>query len=564
MGIGTEELIGKQIGVYRIDSLLGAGGMGEVYRARDSKLGRDVAIKVLPAAFLIDPERRARFDREARMLATLNHPNIGAIYGFEESDGLRALVLELIEGDTLAERIVREPIPLDEVLRIARGMAEALDAAHDKGIVHRDLKPANIKLTPSGSVKVLDFGLAKAMTDDGRTGTLTDSPTVTVGGTRSGLLLGTAAYMSPEQARGKPVDRRTDIWAFGCVVYQMLARRPAFGGESVSDTLVAVLDRDPDWSALPASMPEWLRRLLRRCLEKDPARRLRDIGDARLELDDRSEPASIGSTDSVPAGRDRFRAPITGALAMGVVALAAAGAVVWWFATRTPIAPEPIIRATLNLPADQELDTQPTASPLALSPDGRRVAYVARSEGRYQLYVRNLDAFDAKPLPGTEGARYPFFSPDGESIAFFAGGKLKKVSIVSGSPIIVCDAPSITRGGSWSSLGFIVVPDPGGTGLMKVPASGGVLERVAINNADTEKRYLAWPHFLPDGRRLLISTSPVPTWSVATRIAILSVETGEWTPLGDGSQAQYIGSGHIVFHAPHVREGELQTIELDL
>ena len=283
---GSSLFTGRRIGAYQLHELLGAGGMGEVYRARDSILGRDVAIKFLPRAFTNDPERLARFEREARMLAALNHPHIGAIYGVEDADGQRALVLELVEGETLADRILPERVPVTDALTIARQIADALEAAHEKGIVHRDLKPANIKITPAGVVKVLDFGLAKAATADETDPDLSQSPTQTIGGTREGVILGTAAYMSPEQARGRPVDKRTDVWAFGCVLFEMLSGRTTFAGDTVSDTIATILTREPAWDQLPDATPPEVRRLLRRCLQKDPQQRLRDIGDARIELDD--------------------------------------------------------------------------------------------------------------------------------------------------------------------------------------------------------------------------------------------------------------------------------------
>ncbi len=315
IGKSEFDLTGQQIGIYKVMSLLGVGGMGEVYRARDSKLGREVAIKILPRLFISDPDRLTRFEREARVLASLNHPHIGAIYGVEDADGIRALVLELVEGETLADRIVRGPIPLADTLTIARQIADALDAAHEKGIIHRDLKPANIKITPDGIVKVLDFGLAKATAGDGATPDFTQSPTVTAGGTREGAVLGTAAYMSPEQARGQAVDKRTDIWAFGCVVYEMLTGRIAFAGQTVSDTIAAILEREPDWSRLPASTPANILRVLRRCLQKDARRRHRDIGDVRIELDDSPSDAAHTVPVARPVLLSRLRSWVGGAVA---------------------------------------------------------------------------------------------------------------------------------------------------------------------------------------------------------------------------------------------------------
>jgi Tol biopolymer transport system component len=520
--------------------------MGEVYRAKDSNLGRDVAIKVLPDTFAQDPERLARFEREARVLASLNHPHIAAIYAIEEANGVRALVLELVEGPTLADRLSQGTVPVDEALAIARQIADALEAAHERGIVHRDLKPANIKLTPDGAVKVLDFGLAKAFDTSGHR---SQSPTVT--GTRAGVILGSPAYMSPEQARGQTVDRRTDIWAFGCVLHEMLTGRTAFAGDTVSDTIARVLEREPDWTRLPKRTPAAVRRLLRRCLEKDPRQRLRDVGDARLDLD---EVVASGSETGVgPTLRDRLPWMLT---AVAIGAASVLGVLVWWLSTRVPDTAAPVTRTTVTLPANHELDTRGRAAPLALSPDGRRLAYVARNAGRIQLYVRDLDAFEAHPIAGTDGAHYPFFSPDGQSVAFFTEGRLKRVSIRGGSPITVCDVPVVGRGGTWGADGTIVF-DPGDSGLMRVSASGGIAERVTSRDPEMDARDLSWPQFLPNGRSLLATAG-------GDTLVALSLDTATWQRLGRGHQAQYVPSGHLVFHAPSVREGELQAVRFDV
>jgi Tol biopolymer transport system component len=409
---GVFVLTGRRIGAYQVQDLLGAGGMGEVYRARDTKLRRDVAIKILPRAFTSDPERLARFEREARMLAALNHPNIATIHGLEEADGVRALVLELVEGDTLADRVARGPIPVTDVLTIARQIADALDAAHEKGIVHRDLKPANVKITPHGLVKVLDFGLAKIAAGDASGPDLTQSPTVTVGGTREGLILGTAAYMSPEQARGRTVDKRTDIWAFGCVLYEMLTGRVVFAGETISDTIAAILEREPDWRNLPATLPRGVRRLIKRCLEKDSRRRLRDIGDARTDLDD-------ALNTRRPSG-----APAR--LAMGMIVLAvllfAAGVGLFYSTKRTPAAlPTEYIQLT---------DFTDAAMAPSLSPDGRMVTFKRGTNaaqagavedflGAGQIYVKVLPKGEAVQLTKGGASKYgPVFTPDGSRIAY--------------------------------------------------------------------------------------------------------------------------------------------------
>jgi Tol biopolymer transport system component len=546
------ELIGRQIGVYQVVALLGAGGMGEVYRARDTKLRRDVAIKVLPTAFTFDPERRARIEREARVLASLSHPNVGAIYGLEESDGAVLLVLELIEGVTLAERIAKRPLPVIEALAIARQITDALDAAHEKGIVHRDLKPANIKIAPDGTVKVLDFGLAK----------LTQPPDSAVAAplttlaTSEGLVIGTPAFMSPEQARGLTVDKRTDIWAFGCVVYEMLTGLEAFPGTTVSDRIAAIIERDPDWSALPSGTPPAVRDLLRSCLEKDPKRRLRDIGDVRRALDD-PRGDTRGDVGPPAWGARRYVAMIT----VSLVVVGALAAVAWLLSEKTSETTPPVTRTTVNLRADEELDIQPAMMPLALSADGRRMAYVARRDGRNEIHIRDLGAFEANRLLGTEGARYPFFSPDGEWIAFFAGGKLKRVSILGGSPIAICDAAA-AGSGTWGSQGSIVF-DAGASGLMRVNLSDGSPQRITSNDAKIDARNLSWPHFLPNGRTLLVTVGPGPDRST-DRVASLSLDTGEWTSITPGLQPQYVQSGHLVFHAAHVREGELHAVPFDL
>jgi serine/threonine protein kinase len=377
-----ESLIGRSIGSYRIVSALGAGGMGEVYRAHDATLGRDVAIKVLPPIFTADPERLARFEREARMLAALNHPHIGAIYGVEDANGVRSLVLELVEGETLAERLATGPVPIAEALTIARQIAEALDAAHEKGIIHRDLKPANIKITPDGIVKVLDFGLAKVSTGESRPD-LSQSPTVTIGGTREGIVLGTAAYMSPEQARGKLVDKRADIWAFGCVLYELLTGRQAFAGETVSDTIAAVLEREPDWNRLPAKTPPGVSRLLRRCLDKDLKRRLHDIADARIELDVRGDIAI-----AVRSAKRRWPYVASGGLVAAVVVLVVGQRVQWSTGEAGPPPAMTLRQATANPPED-------AAYHGAISADGQYVAYTDLQG----LHLRLIETGETHLLP---------------------------------------------------------------------------------------------------------------------------------------------------------------------
>ncbi|HYB52390.1 MAG TPA: protein kinase, partial [Thermoanaerobaculia bacterium] len=426
---------GARLGPYEIQSLLGAGGMGEVYRARDSKLGRSVAIKVLPESVAQDPERLARFEREAQVLASLNHPNIATIHGVEDSGATHALVMELVEGPTLEDRIAQGPIPLDEALPIARQIAEGLDFAHERGIIHRDLKPANVKLTPDGAVKILDFGLAKAL-DPGAGGSspdVTHSPTITAAATRSGVILGTAAYMSPEQARGKPADKRADIWAFGCVLWQMLTGKRLFHGETVSDTLAAVLRADIDWAELPAGTPPAIRRLLERCLDRDPRRRLRDIGEARIALE--GAPASfIGAPPDAAVGtpppRFGWGRMAASALAGGLlVAVVAAGIAA---ARHGRSSRDAAVRLNISLPRGKGLLVDDVPN-FALSRDGAQIAYVAKKDsGTAALFLRSMSSFDAKELPETEGAISPFFSPDGQWLAYVLGGRLQKMAVAGG------------------------------------------------------------------------------------------------------------------------------------
>lgn len=441
---------GTHLGPYEVLSLLGAGGMGEVYRARDTKLGREVAVKVLPEAFAQNPERLARFEREARLLASLNHPNIATLHGLEESNGIRYLIMELVPGDTLAERLSGGPLEVEEALGICTQIAEALEHAHEKGVIHRDLKPANVKVTPDGMVKVLDFGLAKAFSGDGAdsAGTFdSNSPTLSAAGTRAGVILGTAAYMSPEQSRGKAVDKRTDIWAFGCVLYELLTGKQIFDGESVAEILGAIHHKEPEWDVLPETTPPGIRALLRRCLQKDAKRRLRDAADVQIQIED-SLNAPAAPMVAAVSPRPVWRRAIP--LVLGsLVLIVLTGIAVW---SLKPAAPRPVSRLTLTLPATEQLGAtgQGLIFPsVALSPDGTHLAYVAVRDGIQQLFLRAMDQLEGRPMPGTEGAFVPFFSPDGQWVGFWAiDGHLKKVSISGGAPLTLCDAPNI-RGGSW-------------------------------------------------------------------------------------------------------------------
>jgi serine/threonine protein kinase/Tol biopolymer transport system component len=491
----TAPLSGHRLGPYEIGSLLGSGGMGDVYRARDTKLGRDVAIKILPDAFAMDADRRARFEREARLLATLNHPHIGAIYGFEERSGIHGLVLELVEGETLAQRLSAGAGSIPESLIIARQVAEALEAAHEKGIVHRDLKPANIAITPAGAVKVLDFGLAKTGAD-ASAGDLTQSPTVTVGGTRDGVILGTAAYMSPEQARGKHVDKQTDIWAFGCVVYEMLAGRKAFAGDTVSDTLAAILERAPDWSALPPTAPSTIGRLLQRCLEKDPKRRLHDIADARIEIDEALASAASQAALAPSQPERRAGSGVKGVLrwTMVVVALAVVATLFKLLGAAPPDQPAER-RVEISTPPSTDL------SSFAVSPDGSRLVFVATWDGRPHLWLRRMESTAAQPIALTAGAQRPCWSSKGDSIAFFADAKLKYVDVEGGSPHVLADSPDGEC--TWNEDGEIVYAVGGGLPLHRVSYRGG--SSVAVTSIGPSERVQHHqPSLLPDGHHFFL------------------------------------------------------------
>ncbi len=543
---------------YRILSRIGAGGMGEVYRASDTKLGRDVAIKVLPASFASDADRLARFEREAHLLATLNHPNIAAIYGFEEAQDVYALVLELVEGPTLADRIEAGPIPWDEALLLAKQIAEALEYAHEHGVIHRDLKPANIKITPEGTVKVLDFGLAKAFEENPRNVDLSNSPTLTHRATQSGIIMGTAAYMSPEQARGTAVDKRTDIWAFGMVLYEMLTGSSPFDGETVSDMLAAVLRAEISWSVLPADTPASLRRLLRRCLERDRKRRLRDIGDARNEIEEilaGNADSLIGSAVTIappPAGRWRELAWVLAGLAVLMAV------VLGWMRLRpASVAPNVPLHLSVSLGPTQELSDDGDLL-LALSPDGSRLVFTARrGSDREQLYLRQLDRPEVTPIPSTVGAANPCFSPDGKWVAFNAEGKLKKVSLDGGEPQVLCDAQWGQI--SWGRDDKIIFTLNYNTGLWRVSASGGTPEK--LTSPDLSKGELGhfWPQVLPDGKSVLFTAFSTPIEKA--RIAVLSLETRQWRVLIEGGIfARYVPTGHLVY----ARAKTMMAVPFDL
>jgi serine/threonine protein kinase/Tol biopolymer transport system component len=488
---------GSTLGPYEILSPLGAGGMGEVYRARDTKLNRDVALKILPADFALDADRLARFKREAQVLASLDHPNIGAIYGLEDSEGVPALVLQLVEGPTLADRIARGPIPIDEALSIARQIAEALDAAHEQGIIHRDLKPANIKRRPDGVVKVLDFGLAKLLDTTATVGEarpyspgLTQSPTITTPAmTQLGMILGTAAYMSPEQAKGRPADKRSDVWAFGCVLYEMLTGRRAFEGDDVSDTLAAVLRGEPEWSAVPGSLSAPVTKLLEACLAKDPRLRVRDAATAIFVID---RFAGATETKEVLRRSSRTLTLVVGCATAAIVLLAPANFIHW----REQPHPSIPVAFEISPPAPNSV----LANPLAMAPDGGSVAFVTvEAAGSGHLWIRRLDSPIAVPvvtLSGNGIGGAPFWSPDGRYLAFVSEGRLQRVPVSGGPPETISDAPSLPRGGAWTSKLILLGST---TGLYQVRSPGGALEQIATVDASRGDSQFRSPAFLPDG-----------------------------------------------------------------
>jgi eukaryotic-like serine/threonine-protein kinase len=501
----SSTLTGRQVGPYTLLEPLGAGGMGEVYRARDASLKRDVAIKMLPALWGSHSDRQARFAREARLLAALNDPHIASIYALEQFEGMPALVLELVEGDTLADLIARGPVPVTEVLAIARQIIDALETAHAKGIIHRDLKPANVKVTPEGTVKVLDFGLAKALWDDASEAKDVTAPTTLTG---QPMILGTAAYMSPEQAQGRATDRRTDIWAFACVLYEMLTGKRAFHGETAADTIASVIAREPDWRTLPENTPPAVHRLLRRCLQKDRMHRLADIADARLEINDVL--LGVPSTEQATAPRNqRWSRGAVLRVGASLLAAVAAGAGIVYVALQQTLPQVQAIRFQMALP--QPLPIDPPG--LAISPDGSTLAFVAKGlTGEDLVWIRRFDRADATPLPGTEEAYSPFWAPDNESIAFFAQGKLKRVGIAGGAPQVLCDVASPQAGataGAWNADGVIIFAKRFGP-LHRVSAQGG--EATPITTIDEARQEFGHydPSFLPDGDHFVFEVGALP------------------------------------------------------
>ena len=533
----------RRLGAYQILGQIGAGGMGEVYRARDPRLGRDVAIKILPHAFTADRDRLARFEREARVLASLNHPNIATIHGIEEAQGIRALVMELVDGPTLAERLAEGRLPIGEALAIARQIADALEAAHDKGIVHRDLKPANIKLTPDGIVKVLDFGLAKVVTHGGD-GADSLSSTMTVERTREGLIVGTVPYMSPEQAAGKPVDKRTDLWAFGVVLFEMLSGRQLFDGETVTHVIAAVLTKEPDWTVLPAATPSILRRLLRRCLEKDPRRRLHDVADARLEIDD----AIAAPARDAPAPTGRFRRT-----AAAIVVTALASAALGWYLKPSGTSSTMVTGGPARFLIALSEPMSETEGVLVISRDGRRVAYAAGPTGRQQLFVREIDQFESKVIPETDGVVSAAFSPDGQSIAFVAARKLRTVSLSGGTPLTLRDRVD-GAGVNWTADQSILYNPGTATGIWRISTGGGEAVRVTQPGPkDNEQRFA---EMLPNGNGLLFSARGGVT---DDQVYVESLRTHEQRALVKGFAPHYLPTGHLVY----VQGGTLFAVRFD-
>jgi serine/threonine-protein kinase len=560
---------GTRLGPYEILAPLGAGGMGEVYRAADTRLKRQVAVKILPPDLAGDVGRLARFQREAELLASLNHPHIAAIYGFEEAGAsgesaasVRALVMELVDGPTLADRIAQGPVPVDEALAVARQIAEALEAAHEQGIVHRDLKPANIKVRDDGAVKVLDFGLAKtrdsagSASDIGMTVGALSSPTMaSPEGARgpvsqAGMILGTAAYMSPEQARGKAVDKRTDVWAFGAVLYEMLTGRRAFEGDDVAELIASVMKSTPDWSVLPSDTPPQVVTLLQRCLEKDKTKRIGDIAVARFLLSGDAAmavPLLSAAATVAPAPRRRQLAP-------WIAAALVAGVFIGWLLPRRGVV-EPITHLQMDvLPADeltpgQNARFRPTRTAVAISPDGRVTAFAGLHGTSAQLYVRTLDRADAAAFAGTDGAMAPFFSPDSAWIAFVADGRIKKVPAAGGPAAAICDLPAGPFwGGSWAEDGTIVYAARGG--IFSVPAAGGTPSQITKLDPARLDRHLH-PQLMPGGKFLVFTAPP--------NIVVRSMESGEQRTLVDGADARYVRTGHLVY----VKNGTLMAVPFD-
>jgi eukaryotic-like serine/threonine-protein kinase len=537
---------GTKLGSYEIAARIGAGGMGEVYQAHDTKLGRDVAIKVLPEAFAHDAERLSRFQREAKVLASLNHPNIATIHGLEQSGGTSYLIMELVSGETLADRVKRDgAVPIEEALAIAKQIAEALEAAHEKGIIHRDLKPANVKVTPEGKVKVLDFGLAKAFSGDTATEDMGNSPTLSMAATMQGVILGTAAYMSPEQARGKGVDKRTDIWAFGCVLYELLTGKQAFHDEDVTDILAAVVRAEPDWTALPANISPSIRVLLQRCLRKDRRQRLPDAGAMRIEIEDTLSGAV--PTENVAAGHDRPVKLMAIAAVLLLTTIGLSGVVIYLY--RSP-GGDAAVRFFVYPPEKGMFSSGARNFHMAISPDGRRLAFAAiDASGKVLLWVRPLDDSTPQLLPGSDDGASPFWSPDSRTIAFFAQGKLKRIDANGGPVQTLADAPS-GRGGTWNRAGVILFAPDINTPIYRVSSGGG--EPALATKLLPLQGSHRFPSFLPDGRHFLYLVQGTGTEPFGIFLGSLDSNESQRL-LAAETNALYSASGDLLF----VRQGTL-------
>jgi serine/threonine-protein kinase len=556
-------LLGEALAHFSVIEKLGEGGMGAVYRARDTRLGRDVALKVLPDELSADEERLARLRREAQVLAAVNHPNVASIYGVEEAGGRLILVLELVQGEDLAQRLKRGALPVDEALEIAAQIASGLEAAHDRGMVHRDLKPANVMITGEGTVKVLDFGLAKPYAGDNSGADVSGLATVTGDDmTREGVIMGTASYMSPEQARGRPVDGRSDVWSFGCVLFEMISGRRAFGGETMTDVLVAVVTGEPDWSLLPSSTPPGIHRLLRRCLQRDPRNRMRNLGDAALEI------AEASDFEPGP-GRRAIEAPATNRkLALWAIVGPLLGVVLGlglWSILDIDASSDPRPVRQLATVCEPVAVYESFAPSLAVSPDAGRVVYSGGSPRR--LFGQLRDQFEPAPIAGTDGALAPFFSPDGRSVGFWADDALKRIPVGGGTPVTLCNAPSYFFGAAWAPDGHVYFSRPwvleDGTAsiaLVRVPADGGATEVVGTaENEEGRTVGLAWPSVLPGGGNLLVTR-----WVTSGRspaIEVLSLDDGSRRTVIEGyQQAVFVPSGHLVAATP---EGQLVALPFD-
>ena len=557
---------GKTLGHYRVGEQLGRGGMGEVYLADDLNLNRKVALKFLPEAFTGDPERMARFEREAKLLASLNHPNIAAIYGLEQAEGKRFIVMELVEGETLAQKLSKGPLPVDEALVICRQIAEGLETAHERGVIHRDLKPANVMISAKDKVKILDFGLAKALADEAQSVDSSQSPTLTEAMTRPGVILGTAAYMSPEQAKGKSVDKRADIWAFGCILYECLTGKRAFEGETVTETLVAILGGEPNWKLVPPAADAKVRHVLQRCLQKDSKLRYHDITDAWLDME-----ATVVQVSEPPAA-PRQHSLLWPAACTAVALLAGILIGPTLMKYFTPASPASVVKSTIKVEPGHWLDgmrramdlERPSRTAMAISSDGRFIVYCAIEENpslqvKPCLYLRRMDQSEAKPIAGTEGGINPFLSPDDRWVGFWADQKLKKVPVDGGVATTLCEV-TLLNGANWGRDDRIVFTGGTAPGISRVSAEGGAPEILTKPDLKREESSHHLPFSLPNGKGLLF-TIMRHGWDSQPRIALLRLDTHEWhVLLSDATDARYVSTGHLVF----LRQGTLMAVRFDL